>query len=251
MISIHYLKKTILLITVCFNVSLSQNIINNSPLIPNASLKPNDYLLISSNHTLPLYHDTIQVTTDTSSPADPHITAIKQDTAIAVKQRSLNKSKNSHISFSSSLIYSASSNIKDDYLFPGFNMDVEVIYSIPWYSDSLGFGFKTSFSVIKFDDNFPLSKLTFLNLQLLFLNSWGALYNCPVLFQSYMGYTLFFGKNISDKIFFSYGGRVNFRLPSLGKFSIVIDGQMINTKFKDGPFGGTLGIILIGVNYRL
>ncbi|MEJ2627837.1 MAG: hypothetical protein P8078_04710 [bacterium] len=251
MISIHYLKKTILLITVCFDVSLSQNIINNSPLIPNLSLKSNDYLFKSSNHTLPFYNDTIQVTPDTSSPVDPHITVIKQDTVTVAKQTSQNMPKNPHISFSSSLIYSASSNIKDDYLFPGFNMDAEVIYSIPWYSDSLGFGFKTGFSVIKFDDNFPLSKLTFLNLHLLFLNSWGTLYNCPVLFQPYMGYTLFFGKNISDKIFFSYGGRMNFRLPSLGKFSIVIDGQMINTKFKDGPFGGTLGIIFLGVNYRL
>ena len=251
MISINYLKKTILLITVCFHVSFSQNIISDSTIIPNASLKPNDHLCIPLDNKLPLYHDTIQVTTDTTSPVDPHITAIKQDTATVAKRTSQNMPKSPHISFSSSLIYSSSSNIKDDYLFPGFNMDAEVIYSIPWYSDSLGFGFKAGFSVIKFDDNFPLSKLTFLNLHLLFLNSWGALYNCPVLFQPYMGYTLFFGKNISDKIFFSYGGRVNFRLPSLGKFSIVIDGQMINTKFKDGPFGGTLGIILIGVNYRL
>ncbi len=251
MISKNYLHILISLITLCFKVSLSQNINDNSHLFYFNSIQPNDNMVMVSESQTCLDNDSIQVTTDISRPDDPSLQAAKQDTSTAVKPNSPNKSRNPHISFSSSLIYSSSSNIKDDYLFPGLNIDAEVIYTIPWYSDSLGFGFKTGFSVIKFDDNFSLSKLTFLNLHLLFLNSWGTLYNCPVLFQPYMGYTLFFGKNISDKIFFSYGGRVNFRLPSLGKFSIVIDGQMINTKFKDGPFGGTLGIILIGVNYRL
>ncbi len=202
--------------------------------------------------------NTNQVKIDLSNSNNPSINSIKQNASemTAPGQSKINKSqkntlKNPLVSFSSSLIYSASSNIKNDYLFPGLNIDAEVIYSIPWSSDSLGFGFKTGLSLLKFDDNYFISKLTFLDLQILFLVSWGKLYNCPIKFQPYIGYTLFFGKSINDKIFFSYGGRINFRLPSLGKFSLLIDGQMINTKFKDSLFGGTLGIIYLGVNYRL
>ena len=172
------------------------------------------------------------------------------DVTVPVEKKN-NYLNNPIFSISSSLIYSSSSNIKDDYIFPGLNVDLEILYHLTWPSDSLGFGFKTSYNRINFDDNFTISKLILIDFHLLFLNTWGELYNVPILYQPYLGYTLLFNNNISHKVFFSYGSRITFKPPSWKKFSILIDGQMINTQFNGDPFKGTLVIVYFGVKYKL
>lgn len=178
---------------------------------------------------------------------------LKQDTSgvnIPDKKKSKNIMENPYFSISSSVIYSSSSNIRDNYIFPGINFNFEVLYHITWPSDSLGFGFKTSFNRINFDDTFTISKLIFIDFHLLFLNTWGELYNVPIMFQPYIGYTLVYGNDLNHKMFFSYGGRFNFNPSSWKHFGIVIDGQFISTKYSGDPFSGSLGMVYFGVKYR-
>jgi len=156
---------------------------------------------------------------------------------------------NARLVFTTSFVYSPSANIKDEYIFPGYQFDAGVLWNGSWASDSLGFGFKAGLTRLSFEDSYTVPSLKFLDLQLLFLVTWGNLYRCPIMFQPHLGYSMVWGKGIGKKLCFTYGGRLFMKLPSFGNFRIFVDGQVVNTNFKNQPFSGTLAMIYFGVGY--
>ena len=160
-----------------------------------------------------------------------------------------NAFKNARFIASAGFLYSPSANIRDDYIFPGYQFDAGLLWSTPWASDSLGLGFKVGLTHLSFEDNYTVPSLKFVDLQLLFLVTWGNLYRCPIMFQPHLGYSVVWGKSVGKKLCFTYGGRLFMKLPSFGDFRILVDGQMVNTDFTNRPFSGTLAMIYFGVGY--